>query len=177
MNPLKRFTLIGIIFVLVTGSLAHFVYDWSLQNFIIGFFFPVSESTWEHMKLVFFPMLLYGLFLYSKLKEDYPCLASALPAGILSGTFLIPVLFYTYSGILGKNYMALDITTFVIAVLVAFIRTYRLTLSCRGNTFLIPLWTAVIITFACFLLFTYLPPDLGLFTSPVRSQASIRQDQ
>lgn len=123
MNPLKRFTLIGIIFVLVTGSLAHFVYDWSLQNFIIGFFFPVSESTWEHMKLIFFPMLLYGLFLYSRLKEDYPCLASALPAGILSGTFLIPVLFYTYSGILGKNYMALDITTFVIAVLVAFIRT------------------------------------------------------
>ena len=92
MNPLKRFTLIGIIFVLVTGSLAHFVYDWSSQNFIIGFFFPVSESTWEHMKLVFFPMLLYGLFMYNRLKEDYPCLASALPAGILSGTFLIPVL-------------------------------------------------------------------------------------
>ena len=89
-----------------------------------------------------------------------------LPFGYVRGRN-IPVLFYTYSGILGKNYMALDITTFVIAVLVSFIRTYRLTLSCRGVPFLIPLWTAVIITFACFLLFTYLPPDLGLFISPV----------
>lgn len=167
MNPLKRFTLIGIVFVLVTGSLAHFVYDWSSQNFIIGFFFPVSESTWEHMKLVFFPMLLYDLFMYSRLKEDYPCLASTLPAGILSGTFLIPVLFYTYSGILGKNYMVLDIATFVIAALFAFMRIYRLTLSCKGNSFLFLLQAAVIVTFVCFLLFTYLPPELGLFVSPV----------
>ena len=88
-------------------------------------------------------------------------------AGILAGAWLMPVLFYAYSGILGENYMGLGITTFVIAVLVSFIRTYRLTLSCRGVPFLIPLWTAVIITFACFLLFTYLPPDLGLFVSPV----------
>ena len=61
MQNLRKFTVIGILFVSVAGTLLHFVYDWSGQNPLVGFFAPVNESTWEHMKLLLFPMLLYGL--------------------------------------------------------------------------------------------------------------------
>ena len=49
MKLLKRYTMIGIVFVLITGSLAHFVYDWSGKNHIVGLFTPINESVWEHM--------------------------------------------------------------------------------------------------------------------------------
>ena len=120
MNPLKSNIIKGILFVSIAGTLAHFVYEWSNNNYILGFFFPVNESTWEHMKLFFFPMLLFSVWMNQKLKEEYPCVTGALLAGTLLGTFLIPVLFYTYSGILGKNVPVLDIATFFISVIAAF---------------------------------------------------------
>ena len=166
MKNLKSALIIGTIFVLITGTLSHFVYDWSGQNFIVGFFSPVNESTWDHMKLSFFPMLLFSVYLAAMLKGKYPCIISASACGILLATFLIPVLFYTYSGILGKTLMPLDIATFILSVLAAFFAIYRLTLSCKASSFSFALWTAVVITGICFLLFTYLPPQIGLFQDP-----------
>ena len=166
MKKLKRYTIIGSIFVIITGTLSHFVYEWSGNNFLLGFFFPVNESTWEHMKLCFFPMLVYALFMNCQLKNDYPCITSALLFGILFGTILIPVIFYTYTGILGTHYMLLDIATFLISVILAFLSVYRLTLSCKTAPYTLPLYAAVFALAVCFLVFTYLPPDIGIFAAP-----------
>ena len=54
--------IIGILAVWVSGSLFHFVYDWTGKNTFAGLFFPTNESTWEHMKLAFLPMNLYGIY-------------------------------------------------------------------------------------------------------------------
>lgn len=181
MNDLKSYMIKGIIFVSVIGTPWHFVYEWSGKNFIIGFFFPVNESTWEHMKMLFFPMLLYSLYMnkkqrmprlarhsYVKSKDAFPCILSASLCGILSGTFLIPVFFYTYTGILGRNYIALDIATFIGSVIIAFWIVYRLTLSCKLNSLQLVLKIAVFAIAACFLLFTYYPPDIGIFAVPIQ---------
>ena len=56
MHSSKRVMILAAIVVFVLGTLAHFVYDWSGQNSFIGLLTPVNESTWEHMKLLFFPM-------------------------------------------------------------------------------------------------------------------------
>lgn len=166
MNDLKCYAITGTIFVIIAGTISHFIYEWSGQNFILGFLFPVSESTWEHMKLCFFPMLVYSLFMNKRLSSDYPCITSALLSGILLGTFLIPVLFYTYSGILGQNYAPVDIAVFVISVILAFCAVYKLTLSCKMVSYtpglMLLVWAMVI----CFFVFTYLPPKIGLFLPP-----------
>ena len=166
MKSLKQYTAIGIIFVLLAGTLAHFVYDWSGNHAVIGLFTPVNESIWEHMKLLFFPMLLYAFFAAHHLKEDYPCIVSSLCLGILTGTLLIPVLFYAYTGILGRDYFILDIGTFIVSTLTAFLLFYRLTLSCKAKPFTAILCILVRILFVCFLFFTYHPPGLGLFANP-----------
>ena len=164
MKSLKQYTLVGIIFVIIVGSIWHFVYEWSGNNFIVGFFFPVNESTWEHMKLLFFPMLIYSFYMRANLKETYPCITSALSFGILLGTVSIPILFYTYTGILGFHTTVLDIATFIVSVLIAFYVTYTFTLTSRLN-FCYPFLTFGIIAFAvCFFMFTYFPPALGIFT-------------
>lgn len=89
--------------------------------------------------------------------------------GILLGVFLIPVIFYTYTGILGKNYLTLDIGTFVASVILAFRIVYRATLSCKVEKYKTILYFLVFLLLICFLLFTFKAPDLGLFYPPQQS--------
>lgn len=167
MQLLKRYTIIGILFVIIAGSISHFVYGWSNHNTIVGFFFPINESTWEHMKLVFFPMLLYALFMNWKLKDSYPCISSALPLGILVGTFAVPVIFYTYTGILGKAYHLLNLLTFALSVLLGFYVVYTFAKSCKAQKYQSLLFLLMFAVIVAFLSFTYRAPDIGLFSNPL----------
>lgn len=45
MNSLKSNMILGTVFVLITGTISHFIYDWSGQNYILGLIFPTNEST------------------------------------------------------------------------------------------------------------------------------------
>lgn len=168
MAELKRYVYKGILFVSIVGIIWHFVYEWTGRNLIVGLFCPVSESTWEHMKLIFFPMILYSLYMNRKLKSSCPGIMPALLAGILTGTFLIPVIFYTYSGILGENYVFFDIAAFLGSVVCAFLAVYRLSLCHKKTAAEFFLKIAVCAVMICFFLFTYYPPGLGIFINPVK---------
>lgn len=167
MKHLKYNSVLGVFFVLILGSLFHFFYEWSGENYIIGLFTPVNESTWEHMKLVFFPMLIYSFIMIPRSKETFPCITPSFLFGILSGTLLIPVIFYTYTGILGYHVFILDFLTFVISVVTAFCSVYTHTLSCQTKKYTFLLLALTCLIGLCFLLFTYAPPNLGLFADPV----------
>lgn len=166
MKSLKLYTTLGIILVSVVGTLLHFAYEFSAGNPVVALFVPVNESTWEHMKLIFFPMLLYTIYSNKKLSSKYPCVYSASYFGILLGTILIPILFYTYSGILGYNIAIVDILTFYISVFIAFFAYYKLTLSCSLEKHRTLLFILVILLFIFFIFFTIYPPNIGLFISP-----------
>lgn len=165
-KKLRCYMIFGIIFTIAVGSLMHYAYEWSGNSFIIGLIAPVNESTWEHMKLVFFPMLVYSIFSICKLKEDYPCIISGLSIGLLLATFLIPVLYYTYTGILGFHVLWVDITIFIFCVVIGFIAAYRTTINCFFRNFQSFFLFLVILTTICFFLFTIKPPQLGLFQIP-----------
>lgn len=152
--------------MIILGTLSHFLYEWTNQNFIISFFVPVNESTWEHMKLLFFPMLLYSCLMIQKFSSIYPCITSSMYFGTLLGTFLIPVIFCTYTGILGYDIFIFDIITFILSVIIAFWTAYKLTLSCRIQDYGLLLHILILIGILCFVLFTYRPPDIGLFAIP-----------
>ena len=159
----KKVIIIAAIFVSVLGMLFHFIYDWSGQNTFVGLFAPVNESIWEHMKLLFFPMLITSGFVCYLLREQLPGLSSSFPAGLLTGIWLIPVFFYSYRGILGFGYPAIDISTFYLSVILAFIIVYRCAASDRLSHWKWVLIALIILTAAGFFLFTYDPPSLGIF--------------
>ncbi len=166
MKRLKVYLIIGIFFTHISGTLFHFLYEWSNYNTIVGFFMPVNESIWEHMKLVFFPMLLYSLIIIPRLKNSWSCIVSSMLAGTLLCTVLIPVIFYTGTGIIGKHSLLLDIGTFVLSILIAFYTIYRLTISCRMENYSFLLYTIICIFLICFMRFAYYPPNIGLFADP-----------
>ena len=60
-TQIKKWEIAEFIFIAIVGTLLHFVYDWSGQNPAVGIIAPVSESTWEHLKLLFMPALLFTL--------------------------------------------------------------------------------------------------------------------
>ena len=172
MKHLKRYTIIGIIFVLTVGSLSHFLYDWSGNNNIVGLFTPINESIWEHMKLLFFPMLLYAIFLIFKFRKVYSCITSSLCFGIFTGTILIPIFFYAYLAILGEDIFILDIGIFILSIFIAFWLTYKLTLSCRLEPYTLLLCFFVCVLLICFVWFTYHAPAARIFEDPAVSQST-----
>ena len=60
---------VGLLVVLAAGNLLHFIYDWTGQSPIAAPLAAVNESTWEHMKLLFFPALLFTMVQLAAAKE------------------------------------------------------------------------------------------------------------
>lgn len=167
-KKLFYYTLAGIFFSMVCGTLLHFAYKFSHNNPIVAMFVPVSESTWEHMKLVFFPTFLYTLAGWPFFYKSYQSFFPSFLAGTFTGTLSVAIIFYTYTGIIGKHYLFLDIVTFLVSVLIAYCLSYQLAVqNCRPlpNPVLVTLTVTLMV---CFFLFTYHPPDIGLFALPLQ---------
>ena len=157
----------GFIFVSVVGSLCHFLYRWSGNCLAVGLLCPVNESIWEHIKLLYFPYLLWGIIEYFILGRMKGVLPSKL-VGAFVGMLFIPVFYYTYTGIFGKSIEFLNILSFFIGVMLAFIVDYLFIKSGRfeknSNTAAIICFIAVALLFV---LFTLAPPFIPLFRDPV----------
>lgn len=165
-KKINKLTRRGIAFVLLLGTLSHFFYQWSGQNFFVGLFFPNSESTWEHMKLLFLPTLLWLLLYTPRLGDASDCMLPGFLCGMLIGTAAIPVLFYSYTGILGRDFFLLDLLVFVGSVLIAFGIGARLAKGCRLTRQRRLLEVVVYLLLLCFVLFSCYPPRLGIFQIP-----------
>lgn len=166
MKSIKPYMIAGIVFVSVLGTLFHFTYNWTENNILIGLFTPVNESIWEHTKLIFFPMLIYSLYLNKKISTKYPCINSAMISGALCGVAMIIVLFYTYSGIIGFNVAFADISIFYITVITVFCIVYKLTVSCKTDNYSQFLSILMIAIICLFIIFTFSPPSIPLFNNP-----------
>lgn len=168
MNTLKRFCFYGTIFVLVIGTLCHFIYDWSGKNNIVALFCPVNESTWEHMKLLFFPACLYVSYMTYRIKNQFATIITASSIGIFIGTFSIPLLFYSYTTILGYHHLALDILTFCISVVLCFMSIYIIAQYFYLALPICSIVSLLLLAF-CFFIFTFYPPNLLWFVDPLQN--------
>ena len=149
------------------GTLLHFVYDWSGESVWAAPFSGVNESTWEHMKLLFFPLFVFAL-VQSRFFGGYRSFWWVKLVGILSGLLWIPLLFYTYNGAVGPSPDWLNITIFFVAAALAFLLETHLLR--RVERRLPPPWIAVL--FLCvvgglFVLFTFVTPPIPLFRDPL----------
>ncbi len=160
--------LFGFLFVIVVGTLLHFTYQWSGKCPAAGYFSPVNESTWEHLKLIFMPMLLYSIVEYLAIGRNSKGLPAAKAIGIMLGMLTIITVFYTYTGVIGTHYLPLDIITFLLGVTVAFVSSWRILQNMhisKGAQIAVLLLLGVIAV--CFVVFTDYAPQIALFKDPV----------
>ncbi len=159
--------IIGFIFVCILGTLGHFVFKWSGKNPIVGLFFSVNESPWEHLKLLFFPFLAFSFYTAYKFKQDKFNIFFANCVSVYLGMWSILSYFYTFTSASGKPSEFINISSFFIGVLITFVISYFLINNSIGkglpNSFGL---IVLILTSAVFFLFTFKPPYIPLFLDP-----------
>ena len=165
--------LVGFAFTALVGTLLHFLYDWLGEAVWVAPFSGVNESTWEHMKLLFWPMLgfaiVQGLFF-----TEYPSFWCIKLRGALLGLGLIPVLFYTYNGVIGKSPDWINITIFFVSAAISYLYEARRLKSgkpsvCRKG---LAIFIFCVIA-AAFVIFTFNTPELGIFKDPLTGRYGI----
>ncbi|MBQ7288188.1 MAG: hypothetical protein IJW78_00495 [Clostridia bacterium] len=157
----------GFSLVSLGGTLLHYLYDWTNQSVLIAPFSGVNESTWEHMKLLFFPMLIFAL-VQSRFFKEYENFWCVKLIGIVFGLLMIPVLFYTYNGVFGRSPDWFNITIFFVAAAAAYLLEARLlkkdNIRCRRP------WLAfavICLIGILFVVFTFATPQIPLFKDPL----------
>ena len=166
-RSIKLWQLMGFAVTSLGGTLLHFLYEWLGGAVWIAPFSGVNESTWEHMKLLFWPMLIYAIAqrrLFAE-RRDFWCVKLR---GTLLGLTLIPVIFYTYNGAIGKSPDWLNIAIFFVAAAIAYIYETRLfnaeKLRCKYPRSAL----AVLVLLAVFfIVFTFATPEIAIFKDPL----------
>ena len=168
MKKIKTAQIIVIILSLIIGTILHFTYELSGENNFVASFSAVNESTWEHLKLVFFPMLILGIIEYFVVKKESNNYIEAKTIGIFTAICFIIVFFYTYTGILGTNFFVIDILTFILSIIIGEYVTYKLMTIENQSTTLSKVLSIGILIFLllCFIIFTYNQPKVNLFKDP-----------
>ena len=165
--------LLGFAVTALGGTLLHFLYDWLGEARWSAPFSGVNESTWEHMKLLFWPMFVFAIIesFFFREREDFWCVKLK---GILLGQLLIPVIFYTYNGAIAKSPDWLNITIFFISAAIAYIYETRQfnneSTVCGYKKLSISI--LILIAFL-FVTFTFITPELGIFRDPVTGSYGI----
>ena len=159
--------LVGFALTGFLGTILHFLYDWLGGAAWIAPFSGVNESTWEHMKLLFWPMLILAIVqsFFFKGFEGFWCIKLK---GILIGLSLIPLLFYTYNGIIGKSPDWMNIAIFFISAAVVYVYETRKFKKggtpCRFSRLCFALLCVIALLFV---LFTFNTPGLAIFRDPI----------
>jgi hypothetical protein len=160
-----KFEVLNTIFIFISGTILHFTFKWSNNNILVGTFSSINESTWEHLKLLFFPMLITAIIghFYLKIASNYLCIKTK--AIIIALLFTI-VFFYTYTGVIGTNISIIDIGSFYVSVILSQYYAYK---KIKSNTSCNNYIAGIIlfILFFCFIIFTFIPPHIGLFKDPL----------
>ena len=166
-KPIGLWQLMGFAITSLGGTFLHFLYDWLGKSDFIAPFSGVNESTWEHMKLLFWPMFIFAIiqsFFFKEIK-DFWCVKMR---SILLGLMLIPMLFYFYNGVVGKSPDWLNIAIFFISAAIAYVYEYKQFIKFKGTTkSSLPCIVVLVCISLFFIVFTFFTPEIGIFKDPI----------
>lgn len=155
---------ITIVLMVVLGTCMHFVHEAIPVGMIadfLGNIFPVNETSWEHMKMIWYPFLTAGIILSFR-KQNQGYFAAFVVCSVMAMLMQLGA-FSTYQSFTGISVLILDIiiytATMVFCILLAFDFANK-----KWTQKMLPLWIllAVIIT-ASIVYLTYRPADGYVF--------------
>lgn len=174
MPPSITTFVIGCVGTIILGIIFHFAYDISSNSFIIGLFFPVNESIWEHLKLVLAPITIFALIyssIYTNQKHILNNFWYYIAISIIISTIIIPLSHYAYKSIFKTIPDFINIIIYIISIIISFYYLYRkISLEYiypnsenKNSTGIL----TITILYLVFIAFTIYPPKLELFRDPI----------
>ncbi|MFH5836936.1 DUF6512 family protein [Proteiniclasticum sp. C24MP] len=166
----RIYHLIGIFVILSIAGPLHFAYEWSGENFFVSLVAPVNESIWEHLKMVYWPTLLWWVLGYALFRKRSRLSgmrwAQSMAVSIIFGMLVIVLWYYTWAGAIGIEASWVNFSSMISVVIgqLLAMHVYRVTK---------PRWVyfmpgMIIVVSLAFMsgFFTYYPPSLPMFVSP-----------
>jgi hypothetical protein len=170
-NFVKKYSWLGILVVCVLSVPFHFLYEWLGENAIVGIFFPMNESIWEHLKLVFWPLLFWwgiGFGLYKdkkKLSAQKWLIASA--TALFTSMVFIVAWYYTWVNAFHVESAIIDIGSLFIAVPLAQLLAIHVYKVVRPRLlYFILAFVFILLFIGFFVWFSFFTPELPLFIPP-----------
>lgn len=167
-KSLLAWEITGFFFIVFVGSALHFVFEWSGRLSIVALFAAVNESTWEHLKLAFFPAVLFTIVEYPFIRNKVRNFSVAKTLSLYIMPVLIIAFFYLYLAILGRDSLFWDIFIFVLAIGIGQVISYRILVREKMPKSVRTLFKILFfVILIAFLLLTYFPPHNFLFRDPI----------
>ena len=161
---MKREKIISIFLIFGLCFLTHFIYD-ILPCTLTAIFFPVNESIWEHMKMLFTTIILYHAlesiyFHVKEIKKENLWISAFVSALISIPIYLVMFLPIYYS--IGENMVITFIILFITIAIVECINYKILEMDSIPYNSMIS-FILIIISYIVFAYLTYNPPKTDLF--------------
>ena len=171
---LKWIKLVSTFGIFFLCFLTHFMYEW-FPNTLFSIFFPVNESIWEHMKMLFTAVILYSIIDYLILRSFKQKTDNFLINVFITATTSIPIfliLYLPFYFLIGEN-MALNLIVLFITIAISqIISYYILKAKTYPNLNLISI-IGIILAYIILGILTYYPLTNDLFFDPSNEKYGI----
>lgn len=171
-----KWEIVGVFWIIIIGSLLHFTFELANKSLLVALFSPVNESVWEHMKLGYWALVFFMLIEYWFVRDYTNSFFIAKTIGILVMNIFIIVAFYSYTAIVKKPILIMDIAIFIVgAILCQFTSIKIMGKDIGNNVDKIGLVVFILIG-AILILFTFKTPHLPIFKDPSKGTYGIEID-
>lgn len=164
-NQILLWEIGGFFFIGIIGAALHFTFELSnFSNMVVAFFSAVNESTWEHLKMVFWPGVFFALIEYSYIRDRVNNFLIAKTVSLFVMPLVITIGWYGYTPFTQRSVFPLDLLLFYIAVFIGQFISYKLlTLASLEKRFHTLSATVILLMLIAFSTFTFYPPEIFLF--------------
>lgn len=155
----------GFFFIGLIGAALHFTFELSnFSNMVVAFFSTVNESTWEHLKMVFWPGVFFALIEYSYIRDRVNNFLVAKSVSLFVMPLIITLGWYAYTPFTQRSIFRLDLLLFYVAVVVGQFISYKLlTREPLSKRAAVIFTVGLAVMLFAFSTFTFFPPKIFLF--------------
>ncbi len=175
MDSILLIKLIGAPIIFILGATFHFLYKYGGKKSWMTIISPVNESLWEHLKIGYYPFLIYAFVQVLLLSTVPSNFLTAEFIGVYSMLVFIVVVELIYPAVLKRNVLILDFIVFFLAILFGQLVSYFI----MGNYAQIIVSEYLIlgvILFNAFLfyIFSFKPPKIAIFRDSVDGKYGVK---
>lgn len=160
---IKKIKIFNIFFLFFLSFIYHNIYKYFPFD-IIAIFFPVNESIWEHMKIIYFTLLTSSIleyFIYKRYNLNINNFNISMMVKSTAGVIIYLCLFIPIYKVFGKVFILSILLMLLIYILMEYI-SYKILKSDDVNIKVLPL-IIIVLNIILFLILTFYPLHNFLF--------------
>lgn len=165
---IKKIKIINVVFLFLLSFLWHFMYDLLPNNFF-ALFFPVNESIWEHMKIIYYCLLLSSVLefiLYHKFKIKINNFYISSMVKSVLGVIIYLIIFIPIYKLIGESMFVSISLMLIVYALMEFI-SLKILQSEELNINILPV-IIIVLGMILFIILTFYPVHNFLFFDKIK---------